>query len=113
VLLDGIGVETPLEGTMIVIRNTDQPGVIGDIGTILGKHHVNIANFALGRQGDSAVGVVIVDETAEIRRRCSTRFGRVKGSGKSGWCGCNGARERTARARGDRSLIGAHEPSST
>src|SRR5436190_862084 len=61
VLLDGIGVEAPLDGTMIVIRNTDQPGVIGDIGTILGKHKVNIANFALGRQGDSAVGVVIVD----------------------------------------------------
>ena len=29
VMLDGIGVEAPLEGTMIVIRNTDQPGVIG------------------------------------------------------------------------------------
>ena len=42
----------------LLIRNTDQPGVIGDIGTILGKHRVNIANFALGRQGDSAVGVV-------------------------------------------------------
>ena len=61
VLLDGIAVEAPLEGTMIVIRNTDQPGVIGDIGTILGKHRVNIANFALGREGNSAVGVVIVD----------------------------------------------------
>jgi D-3-phosphoglycerate dehydrogenase len=46
---------------MIVIRNTDQPGVIGDIGTILGRNRVNIANFALGRDGDSAVGVVIVD----------------------------------------------------
>jgi D-3-phosphoglycerate dehydrogenase len=61
VLLDGISVEAPLEGTMIVIRNTDQPGVIGAIGTILGRHNVNIANFALGRQGDSAVGVVAVD----------------------------------------------------
>jgi D-3-phosphoglycerate dehydrogenase len=61
VLLDGISVEAPLEGTMIVIRNTDQPGVIGAIGTILGRHNVNIANFALGRQADSAVGVVIVD----------------------------------------------------
>ena len=61
VLLDGISVEASLEGTMIVIRNTDQPGVIGAIGTILGRHTVNIANFALGRQGDSAVGVVIVD----------------------------------------------------
>ena len=61
VLLDGIGVEAPLEGTMIVVRNTDQPGVIGAIGTILGTHRVNIANFALGRDGNSAVGVVIVD----------------------------------------------------
>jgi D-3-phosphoglycerate dehydrogenase len=66
VLVDGIAVEAPLEGTMIVICNTDQPGVIGDIGTILGRHGVNIANFALGREGDRAVGVVIVDETAPI-----------------------------------------------
>ena len=79
VLLDGIGVEAPLDGTMIVIRNTDQPGVIGDIGTILGKHRVNIANFALGRQGDSAVGVVIVDETAEIPQSVLDEIRNVKG----------------------------------
>lgn len=66
VLLDGIGIEAPLEGTMIVIRNNDQPGVIGEIGTILGRHGVNIANFALGREGKNAIGVVIVDETAPI-----------------------------------------------
>ena len=65
-LVDGIAVEAPLEGTMIVMCNTDQPGVIGDIGTILGRHRVNIANFALGREGDRAVGVVIVDEDAPI-----------------------------------------------
>jgi D-3-phosphoglycerate dehydrogenase len=65
-LVDGIGVEAPLEGTMIVVRNNDQPGVIGSIGTILGKHGVNIANFALGREGKNAIGVVIVDETAPI-----------------------------------------------
>jgi D-3-phosphoglycerate dehydrogenase len=51
---------------MIVLCNTDQPGVIGDVGTILGRHGVNIANFALGRDRDRAVGVVIVDETAPI-----------------------------------------------
>ena len=66
VLVDGVAVEAPLEGTMIVVCNTDQPGVIGDIGTILGRHGVNIANFALGRDADRAVGVVIVDETAPI-----------------------------------------------
>jgi D-3-phosphoglycerate dehydrogenase len=66
VLVDGINVEAPLEGTMIVIRNNDQPGVIGDVGTILGRHGVNIANFALGREGKNAIGVVIVDETSPI-----------------------------------------------
>jgi D-3-phosphoglycerate dehydrogenase len=66
VLVDGISVETPLDGTMILIRNNDQPGVIGDIGTILGRHGVNIANFALGRDGSNAIGVVTVDETTPI-----------------------------------------------
>jgi len=66
VLVDGIGIEAPLGGTMIVIRNNDQPGVIGEIGTILGRHGVNIANFALGREGRNAIGVVIVDETSPI-----------------------------------------------
>jgi D-3-phosphoglycerate dehydrogenase len=67
VTVDDIRIEAPLEGTMVVICNTDQPGVIGQIGTILGKHNVNIANFALGRDTSGrAVGVVIVDETAPI-----------------------------------------------
>ena len=65
-MVDGIAVEAPLEGTMIVVANRDEPGVIGEIGTILGKHGVNIANFALGRNGGHAIGVVIVDETAPI-----------------------------------------------
>jgi D-3-phosphoglycerate dehydrogenase len=66
VMLDGIRVEAPLEGTMIVFGNKDQPGVIGRVGTILGQHHVNIGTFALGRDRDRAIGVVIVDETAPI-----------------------------------------------
>jgi D-3-phosphoglycerate dehydrogenase len=69
VLVDGVTVESPLEGTLLVIKNNDQPGVIGDVGTLLGRHNVNIANFALGRDPecvvDCAVGVVKVDEHPE------------------------------------------------
>jgi D-3-phosphoglycerate dehydrogenase len=60
----GINVEAPLAGTMLIICNDDQPGVIGEVGTILGRHKVNIANFALGRNETGAVGVVNVDEDA-------------------------------------------------
>jgi D-3-phosphoglycerate dehydrogenase len=50
---DGIDIEAPLHGTLVAIRNHDVPGVVGRIGTILGEHQVNIANFALGRAADS------------------------------------------------------------
>jgi D-3-phosphoglycerate dehydrogenase / 2-oxoglutarate reductase len=64
---DGIDVETPLEGHLLVCRNYDVPGVIGKIGTILGQQGVNIANFALGRERAGskpvkALAVVQVDE---------------------------------------------------
>jgi D-3-phosphoglycerate dehydrogenase len=58
----GVDVEAPLGGTMLILANDDQPGVIGEVGTILGRHGVNIANFALGRGESGAIGVVNVDE---------------------------------------------------
>jgi D-3-phosphoglycerate dehydrogenase len=63
---DGIDIEAPLEGNLLVCRNFDVPGVIGKIGTILGEHGVNIANFALGRERSGpkpvkALAVVQVD----------------------------------------------------
>jgi D-3-phosphoglycerate dehydrogenase len=51
---DGIDIEVPLHGTLIAIRNHDVPGVIGRVGTVLGEHQVNIANFALGRGSEAA-----------------------------------------------------------
>lgn len=62
---EGIDVEAPLENTLLVIRNRDIPGVVGRVGSILGEHEVNIANFALGRPGattgGNALAVVQVD----------------------------------------------------
>jgi D-3-phosphoglycerate dehydrogenase / 2-oxoglutarate reductase len=60
-LVDGVEVETPLDGTLLVIVNDDQPGVIGEVGTVLGRHRINIASFALGRAAAGAVGIVHLD----------------------------------------------------
>ena len=61
--LDGVDVEVPLDsvGTLLVIRNEDRPGVIGEIGTVLGRNALNIGSFALGRSQGGAVGVVNLD----------------------------------------------------
>ena len=49
------------DGSMIVIRNVDKPGVIGNVGTTLGRHDVNIGRFQLGRRDDRAVCLVNID----------------------------------------------------
>ncbi len=54
--VDGIEAEAPLEQHLIYMRNRDIPGVIGRVGTILGEHKINIANFSLGRRGDTEPG---------------------------------------------------------
>jgi D-3-phosphoglycerate dehydrogenase / 2-oxoglutarate reductase len=67
VLLDGVPLEAPLSGTILLFENNDQPGVVGQLGTILGRHGINIANFALGRvETGSAVGAVHLDEPTPI-----------------------------------------------
>ncbi len=40
----------PLAGHLMLLKNADVPGVIGYVGSVTGKHHINIASFSLGRQ---------------------------------------------------------------
>lgn len=51
--VEGIACEATLDGNLMYSKNQDVPGVIGFLGTVLGKNGINIANFALGRQDAS------------------------------------------------------------
>jgi D-3-phosphoglycerate dehydrogenase len=53
------------EGWMIIIQNIDRPGVIGNVGTTLGRHNINIGRFQLGRRGDRAICLVNIDTPAD------------------------------------------------
>ena len=48
---------------MLVLSNTDRPGVIGTIGTFLGQHNVNISRMQLSRErpGGQAISVIGID----------------------------------------------------
>jgi D-3-phosphoglycerate dehydrogenase len=61
--VDGTAIELRPEGHLLFIRNRDVPGVVGKIGTILGRAGVNIAGFHLGRpRGDAnAVSILRTD----------------------------------------------------
>src|SRR5471032_1022537 len=88
--VDGIYCEAPLWGCLIYMRNQDVPGVIGHVGTVLGKNRINIANFSLGRRdaptvaGEplEAVALVATDELvpetvlAQLRENVAVQFAR-------------------------------------
>jgi D-3-phosphoglycerate dehydrogenase len=62
--INGFGVDVEPTGNMILFKNTDIPGVIGQVGTLLGAHNVNIADFRLGRnKNGEALAVIIVDSS--------------------------------------------------
>src|SRR3954451_7058383 len=71
VQVDGIYCEAPLAGHLTFLKNEDVPGVIGHVGSVLGRSGINIANFSLGRQDApttpdtplEAVSVIETDDT--------------------------------------------------
>jgi D-3-phosphoglycerate dehydrogenase len=48
--IDGFAMDMVPEGTMVVVLNKDQPGVIGTVGTMFGDAKVNIADMVISRE---------------------------------------------------------------
>jgi D-3-phosphoglycerate dehydrogenase len=71
--VDGIPCEAPLSGHVTYMKNADVPGVIGFVGSELGRHGINIASFSLGRieppPGQTGTAVSVVQTDQEIPPR--------------------------------------------
>ena len=52
------------EGTILLLNNKDVPGVVGQVGTLLGTLGINIAGLELGREkiGGEAISLIHVDD---------------------------------------------------
>ncbi|HOW42134.1 MAG TPA: phosphoglycerate dehydrogenase [Candidatus Omnitrophota bacterium] len=61
--IDDFYVEAAPEGYLLVMKNWDKPGIIGNVGTLMGQNKINIAAMVFGRkiQGDIAVSILNVD----------------------------------------------------
>lgn len=64
--VNGYDLDIKPVGNFILFQNTDVPGVIGKVGTILASNNVNIADFRLGRNGKGhALAVIITDSLVD------------------------------------------------
>jgi D-3-phosphoglycerate dehydrogenase len=63
VRLNGRTVEIVPEGVLFIMNNKDRPGMVGHIGTLMGKYDINIANMSLSRDivGGQALTVLNLD----------------------------------------------------
>jgi len=61
-------VEIPTSGTLLLLNNKDRPGMVGHLGTLLGRHKVNIANMSLTRDtvGGLALTVLNLDSAPPV-----------------------------------------------
>ena len=64
VKIDRFFVEAVPEGFLLILRNQDKPGLIGELGTLLGRSSINIAGMSNGRDapGGTAITVVNIDQ---------------------------------------------------
>jgi D-3-phosphoglycerate dehydrogenase len=77
--------EAPFHPVMLFINNSDKPGFIGALGTLLGDSKINIATFHLGREGEGedAIALVGVDQVvpddviAKIKALPQVRYAKV------------------------------------
>ncbi len=75
VALDDRRLEAYLDGLLLVFRHNDVPGIIGSVGTVFGRHKVNIAQMAVGRDspGGEAVGVLNLDDEPSVEALAEVR----------------------------------------
>ena len=61
--IDDYTLDLEPKGKLILFKNSDEPGVIGSVGSIIAKYNINISDFRLGRNKNSqALAVIKVDD---------------------------------------------------
>jgi D-3-phosphoglycerate dehydrogenase / 2-oxoglutarate reductase len=65
--IKGINIDAEVGSHMLYTTNNDVPGIIGKLGSLLGDHSVNLANFTLGRaaKGGEAIAIAYLDEALD------------------------------------------------
>lgn len=71
------GVDVSLEGNLILCRQTDQPGMIGKVGNILGEKNVNVSFMSVGRTSRRKKALMAIGVDEEPNKEALENIGAV------------------------------------
>ncbi|XP_073150933.1 D-3-phosphoglycerate dehydrogenase 1, chloroplastic-like [Henckelia pumila] len=70
-------VDVSLEGSIILCRQVDQPGMIGKVGSILGEENVNVSFMSVGRIGPRKQAVMAIGVDEEPSKESLKKIGDI------------------------------------
>ncbi|KAI4382020.1 hypothetical protein MLD38_008032 [Melastoma candidum] len=76
--IGSFGVDVSLEGNLLLCRQVDQPGMIGQVGNILGEHNVNVSFMSVGRTVRRKQAIMAIGVDEEPNRETLLKIGEVK-----------------------------------
>jgi D-3-phosphoglycerate dehydrogenase len=77
--VDGVEVDAIPQGSLLLVKNDDTPGVIGHIGTLLGTRSINIARMSVGRKPGSGRAVMLIEVDSEVPAEVLSEVSAIAG----------------------------------
>ena len=77
--IDGVELDAIPRGHLLYVKNEDQPGVIGEMGAVLGRRDINIARMTVGRKPGSRRAVMILEVDSEVPAQALRELMQVSG----------------------------------
>lgn len=81
-MVGSFGVDVSLEGSLILCKQVDQPGIIGKVGSILGEGNVNVNFMSVGRIAPRKQAVMTIGVDEEPDTETLKKIGEIKAIGE-------------------------------
>jgi len=78
VRINNFYVEALPKGHMLVIDNEDSPGIVGQIGTLLGDAKINIAGMTFGREKEGGNAITLLNVDSEVPAKVLEKIKKAK-----------------------------------
>ena len=76
--IDGFNIEMTPQGAVLVIFNDDKPGVIGSVGTVCGRHNINICTMGVGQKPAEQKATLAVSLDKEPDAKAIEELGKLE-----------------------------------